>query len=126
MCSPKLIRRLARSLLSCQGEGRQRSVVRNQRSAVLLCRISDFDVRRSTFGISAVLAAEGFFVHHVRHLGWIAAVVPFQYVDESLNSATSHAFVGIDRETRDLRTTGEVMKQPTEIGDFGIEQWRIR
>ena len=51
-----------------------------------------------------------FLIHNIWHLGRVAAVVPFQHVDYCLGSAPSHAFVGIDREPRDLRATGEVME----------------
>ena len=56
------------------------------------------------------LLLKRFLIHNIWHLGRVAAVVPFQHVDQRLSRAPSHAFVGIDREPRDLRATGEVMK----------------
>src|ERR1019366_195176 len=35
---------------------------------------------------------ESFFIHHVGHLGEVSPVVPFQHVDQSLHTASGHAF----------------------------------
>src|SRR5215470_17758834 len=64
-----------------------------------------------------------FLVHHVWHLGRIAAVVAFENVDESLHTASSHAFIWIDIETRDLRATGEMMEEAATVNDVRIKQW---
>src|SRR6266542_966487 len=37
-----------------------------------------------------------FLVHDVRHFGRVAAVVAFQHIDQSLDSASCHTFIGID------------------------------
>ena len=68
---------------------------------------------------------ERFFVHDVRHLCRIAAVVAFENVDESLYTAARHAFVWIDIQTRNLRAAGEMMEKAATISDFRIEQGRI-
>ncbi len=61
------------------------------------------ECRRYTDSVSPVppksnatrLFRERFFVHHVGHLGDVAAVVSFQHVNQSLHSASSHTFVWI-------------------------------
>src|SRR5437773_12107129 len=80
----------------------------------------------STLSHQLSTSAKRFLVHNVWHLGRVAAVIPFQHVDQCLDGAPGHAFVGIDREPSYLRTTGEVMEQTRAIGDFWIEQRRIR
>src|SRR5919106_4671274 len=72
------------------------------------------------------LLLKGFLVHNVWHFRQVAAVVLFQHVDQTLDSAPSHAFVRIDGKPCDLRATGEMMEQPCAVGDFGIEERRIR
>ncbi len=49
----------------------------------------------TTFPFPHHLLREGFLIYHVRHLGDVAAVVPFQHVDQALHAASGHAFVGI-------------------------------
>src|SRR5438477_12088305 len=73
----------------------------------------------STLSHQLSTSAKRFLVHNVWHLGRVAAVIPFQHVDHCLDGAPSHAFVGVDREPRNLRATGEVMKQTGPGGDFG-------
>ena len=43
-----------------------------------------------------LVTRKSFFVHDVWHFGRVAAVVSFQDVNQSLDSAPGHAFVGID------------------------------
>src|SRR6266699_4839994 len=74
---------------------------------------------------AVTLLGERFFVHDVRHLRRIAAVVAFENVDESLHTPPSHAFVWIDIQTCNLRAAGKMMEQTATIRDFRIKQWRL-
>jgi hypothetical protein len=67
---------------------------------------------------AVILRDERFFVHDVRHLCRIAAVVAFENVDESLYAAAGHAFVWVDIQTCNLRAAGEMMEQAATISDF--------
>jgi len=55
-----------------------------------------------------MLLRERFLIHDVRHLGDVAAVVPFQYVDQSLHAAARHAFIGIGGQAGDAGGAGKV------------------
>src|ERR1035438_4067259 len=57
------------------------------------------------------LPLECFFIYYVRHLGRVAAVVPFQHIDESLNAAARHAFIWIGRQAGDARRAREMRQQ---------------
>src|ERR1035437_8562545 len=74
---------------------------------------------------SYFLFREGFLIHHIRHLRNIAAVVAFQHVNQSLDAASGHAFVGIGRQAGDAGGAGEMGHQAAAIGDGGIAQRRI-
>src|SRR5262245_52087805 len=75
---------------------------------------------------SSPITLKCFFVHDVRHLCRIAAVVAFENVDQSLHTPSRHAFVWIDIKTRDLRTAGEMMEDAATVRNFQIKQGRIR
>ena len=74
---------------------------------------------------SLQLLPERFLVHHVRHFRNLAAVVCFEHVDQALNAAPRHAFVGIGGEPRDARGAGKVWNQAAAIGNGGVAQRRI-
>src|SRR5208282_6414380 len=63
------------------------------------------------------LLREGFLVNYIRHLANVAAVVPFQHVNQSLDAASSHAFIGIGRQARDARSAGKGRQKAAAIGD---------
>src|SRR5580704_8587001 len=52
---------------------------------------------------SLTLRPKRFFVHHVRHLPNIAAVVSFQNVNQPLHAASGHALIWIGRKPRNPR-----------------------
>ncbi len=59
---------------------------------------------------AAISSSERFFIHHVRHSAGIAAVFSFEDIDESLDTAPSHAFIGVDIQTCDLCSAGKMME----------------
>jgi hypothetical protein len=70
------------------------------------CGLPDFG---GYYPISRLLRfPERFFVYHVRHLRRVAAIIILQHVDQPLNAASRHAFVGIGREARDAGGAGEM------------------
>src|SRR6266516_2856041 len=85
-------------------------------SAPTLCHWT-LDVERWAFDVCC-LFRERFFIHYVRHLRWVAAVISFEDIDQTLDAASGHAFVGIDIQACDLRAASEVMKHATAVGDF--------
>jgi hypothetical protein len=67
----------------------------------------------------SVFRSERFLIYYIRHLRWVTAVVAFEHIDQPLDAAASHAFVGIDIKACDAGAAGEVMKHAAAIGDFG-------
>src|SRR5271157_1130882 len=63
---------------------------------------------------------ERFFVHHVRHIGGIAAVVALQHIDQPLNASARHAFVRICGKACDASGTGEMREEANAVLDRGI------
>src|SRR5215469_6732977 len=83
-------------------------------------------VRRSLLLTSELLTSiKGFFVHDIWHLRRIAAIISLQNVNEPLDAAAGHAFVGINIEPRNSPAAGEVMKYAAAIHNLGIEQRRV-
>ena len=66
------------------------------------------------------LSAECFFIHYIRHLCDVAAVVAFEDIDQPLHTASSHALVGISREARNARGTGKMRQQTAAIRNCRI------
>src|SRR5579863_3034 len=74
---------------------------------------------------ASCLFSEGFLVHHIGHFGKIAAVVPFQHVNQALSTTSSHALVWIGREPRDFARAGKVWKQTAAVFDCWIAKGRV-
>ena len=71
------------------------------------------------------LLSERLFVYYIGHFGEIAAIVGFEHVDQSLNAAAGHAFVGIGGEAGDARGAGKVRHKAAAVGNGGIAQRRV-
>jgi glycosyltransferase involved in cell wall biosynthesis len=69
---------------------------------------------------------ECLFVYYVRHFSNIAAVIFLQNINQPLNAASGHAFIGIGGQARDASSAGEMGIQTATVCDRGIAQRRIR
>ena len=58
-------------------------------------RIDLLDLRRSQAKAGNAALPEGLLIDDVRHLGWVAGIVAFQNVNQSLNAAAGHTFLRV-------------------------------
>jgi len=61
-------------------------------------------------------------IYHVGHLCEVAPVVPFQHVDQPLNTSSRHAFLRIRGKTGDFRSARKVWVQTATVFDRRIAQ----
>src|SRR6266705_3601744 len=62
------------------------------------------------------------FVYDVWHPRYVATVVTFQNVEQSLNATSGHAFFRIGRKSSDASSAGKMVIQTAAIFNFRIEQ----